>query len=93
MVAATTGMREGTSPIRNYVVLEQHSDESGPFYVEVSKVPARNPTNAMRAAFRELAKGRDDEDVNTTLVVVPETMWRPTAVKARVHSRVSVSIG
>lgn len=81
--------------MRNYVVFEQQQDDTGIIFIEVGKVPARNATNALRAAFRELARRADSEgeELEAILAVVPESMWRPTPVRARLQSRVSVSVG
>lgn len=90
------------SPVRPYVVLRQRDDDVENFQV-VHRVESRNAPNALRKAFRELrnsereaavAEGREQIPVMAaTLVVVPESMWRPTAVAARVREEISVTIG
>jgi hypothetical protein len=85
--------RKGGAPSRTYVVLEQSEfEEGGEYTVEVHRVEARNATNAIRKAFRELAAQRPDQD-EATIVVVPESMWRPTPVRLKRSESVSVSIG
>jgi DNA polymerase IIIc chi subunit len=89
MAVSTSG-----SPSRTYVVLEQQSfeDTDELFFVRVGDVESRNATNALRKAFRELrAKGY--ESTEATLVVIPESMWRPTPVRAAVREQVSVTVG
>lgn len=82
----------GTSPSRNYVVLErqQFEDAEGEsFFVEVHQVEARNAENALRQAFKEMRAG-GYAALDAMLVVVPETQWRPTAVHANLRESVSV---
>ena len=85
--------REFKSPLREYVVLEQQDDGEGPFYVEVLRVEARNATNALRAAFKQLAKRSEQDTFEATLVVVTASMWTPTPVTASVEPKVTVTIG
>lgn len=83
---------DGTSPSRNYVVLERQESKKVPhaFFVEVHQVVARNADNALRQAFKELrAKGYSD--LQAVLIVVPESMWRPTTVHASVRESVSLA--
>jgi len=95
-VTATTqdapARKAGGAPIRNYIVLEQHAfeEDQAPYFVEAGKVEARNATNALRKAFRELKGG---EEAETVLCVIPEGMWKPTPVKGRRRAEITVSVG
>jgi len=83
---------EGSSPLRTYVVLEQGEfAEGGVYFQEVGRVEARNGQNATRKAFKEMV-GREQTEA-TTLVVVSERMWQPTAVKIKRTENVSVTLG
>lgn len=78
------------SPLRNYVVLvEDEFDDGKPYFTEVHRVESRNAQNAMRKAFKEIHGDADEGDA--TLVVVPETMWRPTKVKIAKTEKTTVS--
>jgi hypothetical protein len=82
----------GTSPARDYVVLERQEFEDAPhepFFVEVHRVEARNAENALRQAFKEM-RAAGYTALVATLVVVPVTQWRPTDVHANVRESVSV---
>jgi hypothetical protein len=82
----------GGAPIRTYIVFEEFELEpNGKGYQEVHRVEARNSENAIRKAYKELAGDKDE--ASATLVVVPESMWRPTPVHLRPKTTVSVSIG
>lgn len=86
----------GTSPSRNYVVLERqefdaaHGEAAESYFIEVHQVEARNADNALRQAFKEMRAG-GYEPLEAVLVVIPESMWRTTTVHANV--RESVSLG
>jgi hypothetical protein len=85
-----TQAKPGGAPTRTYVVLERQifeQDESA-YFVEVHKVEARNGTNALRRAYRELERTEA-----TTLIAIPESMWRLTPVRGRVRESVAVEIG
>lgn len=84
---------DGTSPSRNYVVLERQEFEEAPhdpFFVEVHQVIARNADNALRQAFKEL-RAAGYSELEAVLIVVPESMWRPTTVHASVRESVSLA--
>lgn len=79
------------SAARLYVVLKEESfDDGEPYTVKVHEVESRNATNALRKAAKEL---HGQFEGTATLLVIPKTMWRPTAVSLTVSERVSVSIG
>lgn len=80
------------TPVRNYVVLERNTfdDDQQPYFVEIGIVEARNATNALRKAFREF---KGTTEVDTTLVPVPEGMWRPTLVRGVRRDDVTISVG
>lgn len=81
------------SASRPYVVLKEEAfDDGEPYTLKVHEVEARNATNALRKAARELHGKLGDTD-SATLIVIPKTMWRPTPVRLDVSERVSVSIG
>lgn len=86
--------KSGGAPVRDYVVLEEvtFEDDENVYYTKVNQVEARNSQNAMRKAARERSNFEGETD-DTTLAVVPASMWRPTPVRLRRDSRVSVSIG
>lgn len=87
-----TTVRKGGSPARTYNVFELNhfDDDDAPYWTQIGSVVARNATNALRKAFREF-KGAAETD--TTLVAVPEGMWRPTLVRGRRRDDITVSIG
>lgn len=79
------------SPVRSYVVLrEQTFEDESVYFTEVHKVESRNAQNAMRKAFKEI-HGDAAEEGEATLVVVPETMWRPTKVRIAKTEKTTVS--
>lgn len=99
----------GGAPTRNYVCLEEQVFEggevdydearnlphdttylTGTYYVIAGIVEARNATNAMRKAYREFKGAEESEAV---MVVIPEGMWRPTAVRGTRRPDITVSIG
>lgn len=88
-MAATSG-----SPSRTYIVLEQQSfeDTAEVYFVQVGDVVARNATNALRRAFREL-RTNGYTDTEAKLVVIPESMWKVTPVRAAVREQISVTVG
>lgn len=79
----------GTSPSRNYMVLERFAADDGEYFAEVHQVEARNAENALRQAFKEM-RAAGYSALEATLVVVPITQWRPTEVHANVRESVSV---
>jgi hypothetical protein len=81
--------RRGGAPTRPYVVLEQiqlEGTDGDVAYQNVLVVEARNGTNALRKAFKELRGDREDYD-EATLAVIPEGQWKPTPVRADVLRR------
>jgi hypothetical protein len=87
----------GGSPTRPYVVLEEiqldsDSDTEVLAYQKVAVVEARNGTNALRKAFKELRGSRTDYD-EATLAVIPEGQWKPTPVRAERKESITVAVG
>lgn len=82
--------KAGGAPTRNYVVFERQAfeEDQQPYFVEVHRVEARNGTNALRKAYKALERIEA-----TTLVVVPESMWQPKAVRGKVRESIAVEIG
>lgn len=81
----------GTSPLRTYVVLEEgHFEDNELYYTVVHRVEARNNSNALRKAFRELREGGYKNET-AVLMTVPEKQWRPTPVSVRVREQVIAS--
>lgn len=89
----------GGAPTRNYVCLEQQvfeddavlgDDSINTYFVIAGTVEARNATNAMRKAYREFKGTAESEAV---MVVIPEGMWKPTAVRGTRRPDITVSIG
>lgn len=78
------------SQVRTYVVLEEQEFEDGQKYtVELGRFEARNATNALRRAFKQLITDNESH----TLIAITATQWRPTPVQ-RSHRQVeSVQIG
>lgn len=88
--------KAGGAPVRGYVVFEEVTFEGDEtvYYTQVNSIEARNSQNALRKAARDRGIADDaDEEAEAMLSVVPASMWRPTRVKLRRDSRVSVSIG
>lgn len=82
----------GGAPSRTYRVFEeQHFDEdNAPYFVEIGTVEARNATNALRKAYRDLKGGEEGDCV---LSAVPESYWRPTPVAGKRRADITVSVG
>jgi hypothetical protein len=93
--------RKGGAPTRDYVVLEQvifeeTDDEITYAYLEVHRVEARNGTNALRRAFKELRAiraGIDEVFDEGTLVCIPAGQWKPTPVRAKKRESITVDVG
>lgn len=94
---------KGGSPTREYVVLEQvvyDEDEANGTathaWLDVHRVEARNGTNALRKAFKELRAARAevgeqlDEGV---LNCIPAGQWKPTPVRAKKRESITVDLG
>lgn len=85
----------GGSPTRPYVVLEEiqlEGDGDHLAYQKVAVVEARNGTNALRKAFKELRGSRTDYD-EAILAVIPEGQWKPTPVRAERKESITVAVG
>lgn len=83
----------GGAPSRNYVVLEQielEDEQQSLGFIKVHEVEARNGTNAMRKAYKDLRGQTEGECV---LVVIPESMWKPTRVSGQRKDAITVAIG
>lgn len=93
---APTESRSG-APTREYVVLErvEFEDDDRVFFVIAHKVEARNGTNALRRAFKEIRQERAEEEPldEATLAVVPMSQWKPTPVRAKKRESITVDIG
>lgn len=82
------------APTRVYVVIEQqHFDDDDDYFVEVHRVKARNAPNALRKAFRELKDRDTGREPDAVLLAIPESMWRPTPVRARTREHITVDVG
>jgi hypothetical protein len=97
--AATAVAARGGAPTRPYVVLEEIAldtegtdSEQALAYQKVAVVEARNGTNALRKAFKQLRDGREDYDA-ATLAVIPEGQWKPTPVRAERKESITVAVG
>lgn len=82
------------SPTRTYFVLEQQTQdvdpEGEPVFRERTTVVAHNGEGALRKAYRKLF---GDSEEQVTMVVVPESMWKPKPVRGRTKADVSIDIG
>lgn len=84
--------KKNRSPARQYIVLKVDKFDDGEEYTtQVGTVESRNAQNALRKAARELRDKLGGDEA--TLLVVPQTMWRPTPIRLSVTENVSVSIG
>jgi hypothetical protein len=78
------------APARNYVVLERIQEDDGSYYyVELATVEARNANNALRRAWKQQARG-GDQDV--WLVPVPDKWFRPRLVSGKARDEFTVEI-
>jgi hypothetical protein len=62
-------------------------------YQKVATVEARNGTNALRKAFKELRQERGDAFDEAVLSVIPEGQWKPTPVRAERKESITVAVG
>jgi hypothetical protein len=90
--------RRGGAPTRPYVVLEEiqldtESSDGEVAYQKVAVVEARNGTNALRKAFKELRQERGDVFGEAILSVIPEGQWKPTPVRAERKESITVAVG
>lgn len=92
----------GGAPTRDYIVLEQtvyEESEAGITYcwLEAHRVEARNSTNALRKAFKEMREERRVQGIEpldeATLEVVPASYWKPTPVRAKKRESITVAVG
>jgi hypothetical protein len=98
--AATAVAARGGAPTRPYVVLEEIAldtegtdSEQALAYQKVAVVEARNGTNALRKAFKELRQERGDAFDEAVLSVIPEGQWKPTPVRAERKESITVAVG
>lgn len=91
-VEAPAERRTSGTPVRTYIILEQQvfEEDQQSYFVVAGTVEARNAANALRKAFRQF-KGANE--VDATLVPIPEGMWRPTFVRGRRRDDITVSLG
>lgn len=90
--------RRSGAPTREYMVLEliEFDDDDRTYFAVAHKVEARNGTNALRRAFKEIRaerNGTEDAFDETTLAVVPMSQWKPTPVRAKRRESITVDIG
>lgn len=77
------------APVRTYFVLEGGTPEAEEWRLRTTVV-AHNGEGAVRKAYRELYS--ENPDTQTTLVVVPQSMWRPRQVQGKASQNVSIEI-
>lgn len=65
------------------IKLKDANADVADYEVPTGELVSRNGDNALRAAYRRLAKARDDEDLRAILVIVAQSSWRPKPIKPR----------